>query len=244
MSVSNRTTSFACFVTGTDTEIGKTLVAAALMHGLASQGLSVAAMKPVAAGTELQQGRMINEDVEALLAQATISIPPEQVTPYLWNEPIAPHIAAQNVGVVMRSQVVVDAFRQIQAVAQAVVVEGAGGFCVPLSDTEDMADMAQKLGLPVVLVVGLRLGCISHAVLTAQAIRARGLTLCGWVANTLDPAMPYLKENIQTLKRRLDAPFLGCVPWLAQADPVIAASHLDFSCISGWPSQGGSRPCS
>ena len=116
--------------------------------------------------------------------------------------------------------------------AQAVVVEGAGGFCVPLSDTQDMADMARALGLPVVLVVGLRLGCISHAVLTAEAVRARGLSLCGWVANTVDPAMPYQAENIQTLQARLGAPLLGVIPRLPEADPALAASYLDFALLS------------
>lgn len=222
---------FACFVTGTDTEIGKTLVAAALIHGLVKQGLSVAAMKPVAAGTLLRQGRVSNEDVDTLLAQVNVQLPGDLVTPYLWHEPIAPHIAAAKAGQVMTVDVVLDAYRQVSMAAQAVVVEGAGGFCVPLSDTQDMADMARALGLPVVLVVGLRLGCISHALLTAEAVRARGLSLCGWVANTVDPDMPYQTENIQTLQARLGAPLLGVIPRLPDADPALAATYLDFSLL-------------
>lgn len=232
MSLTKAPLKFACFVTGTDTEIGKTLVAAALIHGLVKRGLTVAAMKPVAAGTELRQGRVSNEDVDMLSAQVNVQLPADLVTPYLWDEPIAPHIAASRAGKVMAVDVVLDAYRQVSRAAQAVIVEGAGGFCVPLSDTQDMADMARALGLPVVLVVGLRLGCISHAVLTAEAVRARGLSLCGWVANTVDPAMPYQAENIQTLQARLGAPLLGVIPRLPEADPALAASYLDFALLS------------
>lgn len=233
--IGNAPASFACFVTGTDTEIGKTLVAAALVHGLASQGVAVAAMKPVAAGTERVGGRYCNDDVEILLAQVNTAMAPEWVVPYLFDEPIAPHIAARNAGVTMTSGTILDAFAHIRSRAQAVVVEGAGGFCVPISDTEDLADVAQALALPVVLVVGMRLGCISHAVLTAQAVQVRGLHLAGWVANTVDPAMPYLAENIQTLEARLPAPYLGCIPRLADPDPAQAATFLDFTRLEGWP---------
>ena len=223
------------FVTGTDTEIGKTLVAAALVHGLARQGVRVAAMKPVAAGTVQIQGQRHNEDVDILLSQVNTSVPAEQVVPYLFDEPIAPHIAARNAGVTMTRDTILEAFHRVSGLADAVIVEGAGGFCVPLSDTEDLADVAQALALPVVLVVGLRLGCISHAVLTAQAVRARGLVLAGWVANTVDPAMAYRDENIQTLKARLGAPYLGCIPRLSPAGPMQAAAFLDFTVLTGWP---------
>ncbi|MFA7625019.1 MAG: dethiobiotin synthase [Pusillimonas sp.] len=233
--ISDAKASFACFVTGTDTEIGKTLVAAALVHGLAKQGVRVAAMKPVAAGTQQIDGRRCNEDVEILLSQVNTELDRNQVVPYLFDEPVAPHIAARNAGVTMTSRVILKAFAQLQLQAQAVVVEGAGGFCVPISETEDLADVAQALALPVVLVVGMRLGCISHAVLTAQAVQARGLRLVGWVANTVDPDMPCFNENIQALNGRLPAPYLGCIPRLVDPDPAIAARHLDFSRLEGWP---------
>ncbi len=233
--ISDAKASFACFVTGTDTEIGKTLVAAALVHGLAKQGVRVAAMKPVAAGTQQIDGCRCNEDVEILLSQVNTDLDRNQVVPYLFDEPVAPHIAARNAGVTMTSRVILKAFAQLQLQAQAVVVEGAGGFCVPISETEDLADVAQALALPVVLVVGMRLGCISHAVLTAQAVQARGLRLVGWVANTVDPDMPCFNENIQALSGRLPAPYLGCIPRLVDPDPAIAARHLDFSRLEGWP---------
>lgn len=228
-------TPFSLFVTGTDTEIGKTLIAAALVHAMAKQGLSTAAMKPVAAGIEWRDGRQCNDDIDTLRSVASCTLAPEVMTPYLWEPPIAPHIAAAQAGVVMQSQVLLDAYAKAAQQAQAVVIEGVGGFCVPLSDTEDMADVAQRLGLPVVLVVGMRLGCISHAVLTAQAVAARGLPLCGWVANTVDPDMPYLQENLDTLTARLPAPFLGRVPRLEKADPAQAAQYIDVSRIAGWP---------
>jgi dethiobiotin synthetase len=131
-----------------------------------------------------------------------------------------------------------DCWRRVSEAAQAVVVEGVGGFRVPLSEDFDTADFAQELGLPVVLVVGLRLGCISHALLTAEAIAARGLTLAGWVANVLDPGMPHLQANIDALQSRLPAPLLGTVPRLVQPDAAAAASHLDFSRLPGWPGAG------
>ncbi len=222
------------FVTGTDTEIGKTLVAAALLYCLVRQGLTVAPMKPVAAGTVVSNGYRSNEDVDTLMSQANAKVPLELVVPYLFDPPIAPHIAARQQGVTMSSAQILSAFTQLSRLADAVVVEGAGGFCVPISETEDLADVAQTLGLPVVLVVGMRLGCISHAVLTAQAIRARGLVLAGWVANTVDPDMSCLEENLQTLERRLPAPFLGHIPRLESPDPAVAASFIDISRVSGW----------
>lgn len=226
--------SLSVFVTGTDTEIGKTLVAAALVHCLARQGLTVAPMKPVAAGTVVSNGRRSNEDVDTLMSQANAKVPLELVVPYLFDPPIAPHIAARQQGITMSSTQILSAFKQLSQLADAVVVEGAGGFCVPISETEDLADVAQALGLPVVLVVGMRLGCISHAVLTAQAILARGLVLAGWVANTVDPDMSCVEENLLTLERRLPAPFLGRIPRLDSPDPVVAASFIDVSRLSGW----------
>src|SRR5690606_20832932 len=172
---------FACFVTGTDTEIGKTFISAAMLHALVKQGWKAAGMKPVAAGTEERDGALHNDDVDRLNAAGNVKFAPEVVTPYLWHEPIAPHIAARKAGVQMSPTPILQAFGQMQRTCDAVVVEGVGGFCVPLSDSVDMSDLAGELGLPVVMVVGMRLGCINHAVLTAQAIEAKGLTLAGWV---------------------------------------------------------------
>lgn len=219
----------ALFVTGTDTEIGKTLISSALLHSYAQAGIRAAAMKPVAAGVQVRNGVRINEDIEMLRAQAGVELPLGEMTPYLWDEPVAPHIAAQKHGVTMRAEVIRQAYQAAAQRADVVIVEGVGGFCVPLSTNENMADVAVKLGLPVVMVVGLRLGCISHALLTAEAIRSRGLTLAGWVANTVDPDMPYRDANIQTLHEALLAPCLGCVPRLDTPSAELAASYLDIN---------------
>lgn len=226
---------FACFVTGTDTEIGKTLVSSALLHALVQKGGRVAGMKPIAAGTQWVDGAWHNEDVDSLVAAANLSLRPELVTPYLFHDAIAPHIAAQREGVVMRLEHIQDCYAAIAAQADAVVVEGVGGFRVPLSPTFDTADLAVSLALPVVLVVGLRLGCISHALLTAEAIALRGLRLAGWVANTVDANMPFLTENVDTLQARLSAPLLGIIPRLAEPSAKATAGCTDFSVLPGWP---------
>jgi len=230
------TSPFACFVTGTDTEIGKTLVSCAMLHALTRQGLKAAGMKPIAAGAEERNGLLHNEDVDLLNAAGNVRLDPDIVTPYLWREPIAPHIAARRAGVQIFSSPILQAYAQIEQVCDAVVVEGVGGFCVPLSDYLDTADLAREMDLPVVLVVGLRLGCINHALLTVQAVAAQGLKLAGWVANTVDNDMSYVQANIETLRRRLSAPLLGHVPRLAAPTGEAAAAHIDFSLLPGWPS--------
>ncbi|HCP78521.1 MAG: dethiobiotin synthase [Pusillimonas sp.] len=221
----------ALFVTGTDTEIGKTLVSSALLYAFVQAGLRVAAMKPVAAGVTLHNGVRVNEDIELLRAQANIELPEHEMSPYLWDEPIAPHIAAQKRGVVMRAEVIRQAYLAAAQRADAIIVEGVGGFCVPLSSEENMADVAVSLNLPVVMVVGMRLGCINHALLTAEAIRARGLTLAAWVANTVDRNMPYRDENIQTLSEALAAPCLGRIPHFDTPSAELAVGYLDISCL-------------
>ncbi|RJF97122.1 dethiobiotin synthase [Noviherbaspirillum saxi] len=225
----------AYFVTGTDTEIGKTLVSSALLHALTQSGLRAAGMKPVAAGAELRDGVLHNEDVDALAAVAGISLPLELTTPYLLRDAAAPHIVAAHEGVRIDPAHIRLCYERVAELADAVVVEGVGGFNVPLSDTADTADLAQQLGLPVIMVVGLRLGCLNHALLTAEAIAARGLRLVGWIANVVDPAMRHAQENIDALRVRLDAPLLGCIPRLPAADPSAAAAYLDFSCLPDWP---------
>ena len=224
MNQSFPTQAFSCFVTGTDTEIGKTLVASALIHMQVARGWRVAAMKPVAAGAEWRDGRWGNEDVDALAACVSVKLPQEMTTPYLFKTPAAPHIAAALEDRVIERQHLMDCFQQVRAQADAVVVEGVGGFRVPLNENYDTAEMAKDLGLPVVLVVGMRLGCISQALLTAEAISARGLSLMGWVANTVDPHMLYPQENIDAIAQRISAPLLGCIPRLEVADAATAAA--------------------
>ncbi|AVP57073.1 dethiobiotin synthase [Pulveribacter suum] len=202
------------FVTGTDTGVGKSLASAALLHALARHHARVVGMKPVASGAALHGGVLANEDALALRAASTLAVPAALDNPVLLPEPLSPHIAAARAGVQISLAAITASHRALAALADAVVVEGAGGFHVPLSDRLTGADLAQALNLPVVLVVGLRLGCLNHALLTAQAIQAHGLTLAGWVANHIDPQMLAPRENLAWLRQRLaPAPLLAELPW-------------------------------
>lgn len=202
------------FVTGTDTGVGKTRVAVALIHALRAQGLRVAAMKPVAAGCAPGG---LNDDVRALLQAANVAADLRDINPYSFESPIAPHLAAQQAGVAIELPVIVAAYARLAAVADVVVVEGAGGWRVPLNDREDMADLAQALALPIVLVVGLRLGCLNHALLTAESIAHRRLPCAGWVGNQIDPAMACQVANLDALRARLPVPCLGVQAYSAAA---------------------------
>ncbi|HET7776592.1 MAG TPA: dethiobiotin synthase [Azospira sp.] len=197
------------FIAGTDTEIGKTFSACALLHAARQQGHTALAMKPVAAGVE---GDGENEDVRRLLAAASVTAPRALINPYLYAPPIAPHIAAAEAGRPIKAAVIRHAFQELKPLAEVLLVEGVGGWRVPLGEDFDAADLAADLGLPVILVVGMRLGCISHALLTAESIAARGLPLAGWVANRIDPAMGRFEENLASLQQRLPAPLLGVIP--------------------------------
>ena len=208
----------AYFLAGTDTEVGKTLAACALLHAAAGQGMRTLGMKPVAAGG--------SDDVAALIAASSVTAPRECVNPYLLREPLAPHIAARRDGVAIDIAHIARCFGELRGLADFLVVEGVGGFRVPLDDSRDSADLAVLLGLPVILVVGLRLGCINHTLLTGEAIRARGLSLAGWVANQVDAKMACVQENIDALRARLEAPLLGSVPHLAAPDAARVAGML------------------
>jgi len=222
------------FVTGTDTEIGKTFSSAALLQAFARQGVSSVGMKPIASGAELRDGHWHNEDVDSLIAASSVKAAPELICPYLMQTPAAPHIVARDEQIDISLAQIVACYRQLTQQADAVIVEGVGGFCVPVNDHTDTADMAQQLALPVILVVGLRLGCINHALLTAQAIRARGLRLAGWIANTVNPDMLYLQDNITAIQQRIDAPLIGQIPRLdanTSGQASIAAACLDLSVL-------------
>jgi len=229
-------TRFCCFVTGTDTEIGKTLVSAAILHKLAASGRRACGMKPVAAGAALVDGELHNEDADLLRAAGNVHLPSSITTPFMLKEPAAPHIAAALEGVTIEPVPILAAYTEIQAASDAVVVEGVGGFRVPFNDDFDSADLATQLNLPVILVVGLRLGCISHALLTVEAIVARGLVLAGWVANTADPDMRFARENIDALEQRIPAPLLGHVPRLENPTAQAAAEYIDLAGLPGWHS--------
>jgi dethiobiotin synthetase len=224
-----------CFVTGTDTGVGKTQVSAALLHRLGLAGLNAAGFKPVAAGTSPMDGERVNEDVHALRQASSISVTREEVCPFQFDTPCAPHIAAALEGRVIDRQAVQEAARSLQRRADIVIVEGVGGFCVPLGADWDSADIACALGLPVILVVGLRLGCLNHALLSAEAIRARHLRLAGWVANSVDPTMLMRDENVSALRHELErrhrAPCLGVIPWLDPPSPEAVSQHLSDAAL-------------
>ncbi len=230
--MSTPSASHSFFITGTDTEIGKTFVSAALLHAFNAHGLRTAAMKPIAAGAEYRDGIWFNEDACQLAEAANVHLSTEIATPYLLAEPAAPHIAAAQQGVMLNIGSIVDCHAKALQTADVVIVEGVGGFRVPLNATQDTADLALALNLPVVLVVGMRLGCLNHALLTAEAIAARGLTLAGWVANQIDPKMRYLHENIDQLQLYLSqhyqAPLLGIVPHLQPASASDAMTYLNI----------------
>lgn len=215
----------AYFLTGTDTEIGKTFITCALLHRARNDGLKAAGLKPIAAGTDAQ-GR--NDDVEAICAASNADLPRDVINPYCFAPPIAPHIAAAESGRSIEFSTITAACQSARQSADWVIVEGVGGFCVPLDVHRNSADLALELNLPVILVVGMRLGCINHALLTAEAIANRGLYIAGWVANQIDPAMSRFEENLQTLKDLLDAPLLGVVPHNPQGGVEGAAAYLNL----------------
>jgi dethiobiotin synthetase len=220
----------AYFITGTDTGVGKTRVSCALLHALRRQHARVIGMKPVAAGTELINGEWANEDVLALRAASSIQVPALYDNPYLLRQAASPHIAAREEGVEIDIEHIAACFHALRQQADALVVEGAGGFIVPLLETQAQsatsADLAVLLHLPVILVVGVRLGCLNHALLTQEAILARGLTLAGWVANRIDPSMVGQEANVETLKLRLQAPMLADWAWQPQAEAAGLAIRL------------------
>jgi dethiobiotin synthetase len=209
------------FITGTDTAVGKTFVARALINALAREGVAVAGMKPVAAGAEQTPQGWRNEDALALLEAGNVTAQYDEVNPYCLPAPVSPHIAAREAGVTIDITSVVRSFDALASRSDRVVVEGAGGWLVPVSDKHTLADIAVALHLPVVLVVGLRLGCLNHALLTAQAISASGLTLAGWIGNHIDPEFERAAENLYTLQRRLGSEPAWVVPF--GIDPTSAA---------------------
>ena len=220
------------FVTGTDTGVGKTLITAALLQAVAARGRRSLGLKPVSAGWT--EGRPVNPDVLAIQAAASVSLSAEMINPVSFERPIAPHIAADETGITIDADKLVRHCQQVCASEQPefVAVEGAGGWQVPLGSESTMVDLCTGLGFPVILVVGLRLGCLNHALLTADAIRAAGLGLAGWVANHVDPEMSAAEENLLTLQARIPAPLIGNVPFF-DADPDIAAvaAHLNIETL-------------
>jgi dethiobiotin synthetase len=216
------------FVTGTDTGVGKTTVSCALLYAFAEKSKRVTGMKPIAAGGE--NGRWM--DVELLLAASNVDVTRQQINPYAFDPPISPHIVAQQAGMEIELSVIHQAYRELSMKTDIVIVEGAGGFLVPINQRQTGADLAQVLNLPVILVVGMRLGCLNHALLTAQAIGAAGLTLAGWVANCMEPQMMVLEQNIATLKQRLDCSLLGVLPFYGETGIQRDTGLLDIELLA------------
>ncbi|GLR64987.1 dethiobiotin synthase [Marinospirillum insulare] len=222
----------AYFLTGTDTDAGKTTMAAGLLYLAQKQQLSTLGMKPIASGSEVNTQGLRNSDALALMAQSSIKRPYQEVNPYAFVPAIAPHIAAKEAGIELK---VSDLYKAAQIIlhqqADFTLIEGAGGWRVPINNQAFLSDLAIALNLPVILVVGVKLGCINHALLTAQAISSDGLKLAGWVANVIDPNCARLKEVLATLKKQISAPCLGQVPYLEEPSAEKVASYLSINTL-------------
>jgi dethiobiotin synthetase len=216
------------FVTGTDTGVGKTLVACLLLHHFSAQGVRAIGMKPVASGATLRADQLVNDDVLALEAASNVSASRELTNPYCFEPAIAPHIAAHAAGVTISLTRLRSAYQELARIADCVVVEGAGGFRVPLGPRFDMADLAIALRLPVILVVGLRLGCINHALLSAHAVRSCNLHIAGWIGNHIDPNMVCAEENVSAIAERIGAPMMARVPFFAVPDATSIVREISF----------------
>jgi len=222
----------AYFIAGTDTDVGKTTIAAGLLHAARLQGLSTLGAKPVASGCTMTPKGLRNSDAQALIDESSIKLAYEEINPFAFEPAIAPHVAAREAGVALEVGVLSRAMRLVlDQGADLTLVEGAGGWRVPLSDHANLSDLAIALGLPVILVVGVRLGCINHALLSAEAIARDGLQLAGWVANIIEPRTSRLEENLASLAERLPAPCLGRVPKLKQATADAVAEHLQLDLL-------------
>jgi dethiobiotin synthetase len=221
------------FVTGTDTGVGKTLVSEILVDLAVRAGRRTAVMKPVAAGCEETADGPRNDDALALIARSNIDADYPTVNPYPLRPPVAPHIAAAKAGIEIDPEVLDHAFARLRELSDFVVVEGAGGFLVPLASGFDIADLAVRWQLPLILVVGLRLGCLNHALLSTEAIAARGLRLAGWIGNRVDPGFVCVDENIATLRERITAPCLGIVPYLGERKPLPGEHYIDLDLARG-----------
>lgn len=222
----------AYFIAGTDTDVGKTTIAAGLLHAARQHGLSTLAAKPVASGCVVTPKGLRNSDALALIDESSIKLPYEEVNPFAFEPAIAPHVAAREAGVALSVPTLLEAMHHVLAQnADFTLIEGAGGWRVPLSDHANLSDLAIALKLPVILVVGVRLGCINHALLSAEAIARDGLQLAGWVANIVDPRTSRLEDNLSSLAERLPAPCLGRVPWLKQASADAVAAHLQLDLL-------------
>jgi dethiobiotin synthetase len=219
------------FITGTDTGCGKTAITLGLMHRLQQAGKRVLGMKPIASGAEMSSSGLRNEDALNIQAQGSIELPYEQVNPFAYAPPIAPHLAAEAAAEPIEMERIGEIFHQLSEQTDVILVEGVGGWSVPLSESESLGDLARRLDLPVIMVVGLRLGCINHALMTEACIGLSGCRLAGWVGNLVEPDMAAQSGNIDSLRTRLSAPCLGVVPWLNNPSPDLVSAYLDIDFV-------------
>lgn len=204
------------FVVGTDTNVGKTYASNLILKHFATFGQKVIGMKPVAAGTDLHN---VNPDVEQLRLASNVRVPYHLLNPYLFHEPVSPHLAAREAKTEISVEYIHDQFQRIQAYADTVIVEGAGGLLAPISNQQTMLDVAKALHIPVLVVVGMRLGCLNHALLTIEVLRKYNLPIAGWIANQVNPKMKFYEDNIETLKTLLhDVKYLGEIPYEAELE--------------------------
>jgi len=221
------------FVSGTDTGVGKTVAAVALLRALVAEGRRAVGMKPVATGVD--EGETVNADVSLLLAAGNVAAPLADVNPVSFARPIAPELAARAAGSAIDVDCIVGAYARLAAVASDIVVEGAGGVFVPLARGVDMLDIPARLGVPVLLVVGIRLGCLNHALLSALAVNARGVRLAGWIANRIDPDMREGDANVAALRERLPAPLVADFAWRERDAPAPAFDRAALALLGFAP---------
>lgn len=216
------------FITGTDTGVGKTLVSCALLYAFAAQGKRVVGFKPVATGCDDKDH---NDDAKKLRTASNVQTTYGQVNPYCFVPPIAPHIAARHSGVRIDLARILVSYRELASLSDVVIVEGAGGLLIPLNEKQDGTDLARELELPIIVIIGIRLGCINHALLTMRVIEECGLKCAGWVANIIDQNMCALNENIESLRERIEAPLIGIIPFQQDADARSVAETLDIGML-------------
>jgi dethiobiotin synthetase len=223
------------FVTGTDTDVGKTLVSAALIHALSNKGWRVSGMKPVASGCYETEHGLRNRDADQLIEAANVKADYDLVCPYRFLPAIAPHIAAKQAGIIISCEHILQSYKQLQSISDTVIVEGVGGWQVPLDDKKGFSDLAVELGLPVIIVVGGRLGCINHALLTAESVMGKGLTVAGWVFNQVDPGMQQVTAVKETLKSRMPGSLMADIPWQENPSAIEIVQDFDFTFVTRNP---------
>jgi dethiobiotin synthetase len=221
----------AYFITGTDTNVGKTWATVALMRYFQGHGKSAIGLKPVASGCIMQEGRLVNTDALLLQENASVMLDYSLINPYAFKLSVSPHIAGKNNPANL--DVIVAGFNVVKDQAQVILVEGAGGWCSPLNGHQDNSDLAKALGLPVMLVVAIKLGCINHARLSYQAIKNDGVNCLGWIASCTDPNMPCSEETVSTIKKILDIPLLGMLPYMQVPDFDALARFFSLSSVGG-----------